>query len=103
MARRRRYSRKRGRKSKPSVALLPIMPAAAVVVGEFRKYGLSEATLQGSMYYMTGYNTADGTWSFDRMKGFATGTIVGVIAHKAANRFGINKHVRRLTGGFITL
>ena len=104
VARRRRGYRRKGRKkSKPSVALLPMLPAVAVVVGEFRKYGLTEEAIKGSMYYMTGYSSADGSWAFDRMKGFATGTVVGVIAHKAANKFGLNKHIRRLTMGYLSL
>ena len=103
MARRRRYSRKRGKKSKPSIALLPVLPVVAVAVGEFQKKGFSEATLQGMMYYMTGYNTADKSWSFDRMKGFAAGQIVGIVAHKVLNKTGVNAHIRRLTMGYISL
>ena len=102
MARRRR-GRKSRRRGKQSIALLPVLPVMAVAVGEYNKTGLSAATLQGIMYYTTGYNTADKSWSFDRMKGFAAGQIVGIVAHKVLNKTGVNAHIRRLTMGYISL
>ena len=101
---RRRYSRKKGRrKGKQSIALLPILPPVAVALGEFKKTGMSADTLTGCMYYMTGYNMNDKTFDFDRAKGFVTGEIVAIIGHKVANRTGINKHIRKLTGGYLSL
>jgi len=99
----RRRGRKGRRKGKSSIALLPILPPVAVFMGEYKKTGLSSETLVGSMYYMTGYNLNDKSFDIDRAKGFLVGEAVAIISHKVANKVGINKHIRRLTGGYLSL
>ena len=46
-------------------------------------------------WHLAGYNTWDKSWSFDRMaKGWAP-IVAGLVAHKLANRFGINAMLAR--------
>lgn len=52
---------------------------------------------------MTGYNMANGQWHLSSLKEGFLPLILGVITHKVANRVGINRSVRRLTGGWVSI
>ena len=104
MARRRRYSRKRGRKSKPSIALLAMAPVYPALAGVYSKILIGDyARIPHTIVHQSTGIQLDGP--FDkavaaRQVGLAIG---GMVAHKMANKLGINRYLKKATFGWITL
>ena len=100
MARRRRKGKgRRGKFSVPLLAMAPVYPAAARV--------LTEGTMADKpkllVYELTGYNMFTGQWEKAKAASIATIAVVGFVGHKVANKVGINRALRKATGGWISL
>ena len=106
MARRRRYSRKKGRrKGKPAISLLAMAPAYPVIVGVYSKVKVGDfERIPNTIVHQSIGMSLDGEpWDQAvamRQLGLAVGGIVG---HKVANKLGVNRYLKKATGGWIVL
>ena len=100
MARRRRKGKgRRGSRAIPLLSLMPVYPAVARVATE----GSMAEKPKLLVYELTGYNMFTGGWEAPKAGRVLTLAIVGIVGHKMANKLGINKHVKKLTGGMLQL
>jgi len=99
MARRRRG---RGRKSK-AIAVLPTIVGVMPAINAYRGAGLSKDLPAWLMVEYTGYNPVNKTFDSSKPIALGTGVVVAIIGHKLANNFGINRTVKKLTGGMLQL
>ena len=105
MARRRRYSRKRGRKSKPSVPLLamaPVYPALFHTV-EFVKAGKINDIPGMVVHQLTGISVTGAPFDQATATRQVSLVIGGMIGHKIANKTGVNRWLKKATMGYFTL
>ena len=105
MARRRRYSRKKGRKSKPAISLLAMAPAYPVIVGVYSKVQAGDyARIPHAIVNQATGLSLDGDpldkTIMARQVGLAIG---GMVGHKMANKLGVNRYLKKATGGWIVL
>jgi len=103
---RRRYGRKRrggrrGSKAVPVAMVLPIILQAKMAYDTAG--GLNSALPNEMVTRFTGYNPKANQWSFDYVKPFFFGEIAGIVAHKVAGKMGVNKHVKKLTLGWLQI
>lgn len=92
------------RKKNRAIPLGPVLPSVLVAAQAYDAAGGITKDLPNSlMWRLTGYSTVTNDWQFDRVKAYWTGTALGFIAHKAANRFGINKALKKLTMGYLEI
>ena len=100
----RRYGRKRkGGKSK-SFAVLPIVPIAFVAKDSYDKAGgLNTNMLNRLVESTTGYNMIGKTYSARAAMPFWMGEVAAIVVHKVANKTGVNKHVRKLSMGYLSI
>ena len=103
MARRRRGKRSRRRTSKA----IPVLPTVAAVLPAYKAWtgaaGDFKTLPMLLMWEYTGYNTDTGTFRYEKLAGTAGPIVVGYIAHKVANRIGVNRMIKKLTMGYLTL
>ena len=100
----RRRGRRRGRKSKPTIAVLPILPVVMVIKSSYDLAGGLNTNMANRVVEdMTGYNMLGGTYSMAKATPFWLGEVAAIVVHKVATRTGINRHVKRLTMGYVTL
>ena len=84
----------------------PVLMSLPVLVPAWKAYsevGLTKELPANYLWQQTGYNIHDGHISFDK-----TGTVIGLvilgaIGHKVANRLGINRQVKKLSAGMLSL
>lgn len=98
MARRKR----KGGKSK-SIPMAIVVPIAYVGLDAYRSYGLSTQMLAKIMKSTTGYDPAGKKFDAAAATPFWMGSLAGIVVHKVANKTGINKHVRKLTMGYLSI
>lgn len=108
VARRRRYSgrKRRGRKSKSIPVLMSVvaaMPAIKATSTQLGGVGFTAALPDRMVYEYTGYSTNLGTWDSSKATGLGTGLLVAFIGHKIANKVGVNRSIKKLTGGWLVL
>ena len=100
MARRRRYSRKKGSRRKdksiPLSMLLPVAPAAKRVMD----VGINKDTPDWILFEMTGYSLTDKAFHTDVIKRQAGLAIVSLVSHKVANKIGLNRALKKATMGY---
>ena len=101
MARRRK--KKGSRKKNKAIPLAVVLPPAFVVYNRVSTLGLSAQSLGFIMKDITGYSPAEKIYSFDSQKAFVFGEIAGVIVHKAATKFGVNRAMKKLTMGYLEI
>lgn len=101
MARRRK--KKGGRKKNRAIPLAIAIPPVWVVYNRVSTLGMTPMAISGISKDIVGYDPNAGTYSFDNHKHFLLGEIAGVVVHRAANRFGLNKHMRKLTMGYLEI
>jgi len=102
MARRFRSKKRGGRRAK-SIAVLPVAPLA-IVVGRTVTSGASPAgMIEGFVRDTTGYDKGAGKFNIDKAMPFWLGTGAAIIAHKVANKTGVNNYVRKMTFGYLSL
>ena len=91
-----------GNKAIPILGIMPIIPAAQIM-WDVRSQGPIEMVRNG-VYKLTGFDPK-GEGKFKQEYALATlGLVVaGIIGHKVANRTGINRHIKKLTMGFVQL
>ena len=94
--------RKKGSRKTKSIAVLPVLPVAYAVWDSYKVHGLTGNMLGGVMMRVTGYNPILKEFKVDNAKAFWIGEGVAIIVHKVANKTGVNKYIRKLTGGWIS-
>ena len=103
---RRRGKKRRGRKSK-AIPVLPVivaaMPAAKASMTSLGGTGLTTALPDRLVYEYTGYSTNLGTWESSKAVALGTGLLVAFVGHKIANKVGVNRQLRKITGGMLVL
>jgi hypothetical protein len=102
MARRGRKRRGFGKKSKA----IPILPTVVAVMPAYKAYqinGFSKDLPDQLVYQYTGYSTVRNDWQAQPAVNLLGGMIVAVVGHKIANKVGINRTLRKLTGGYLVL
>jgi hypothetical protein len=111
IARRRRnyYTRPRARhKAKTGISLAILAgfaPTAGYAIEGFRRGGEAGITegIARIVVRLTGYSITESKWhGGELVKGWAP-VLMGVLAHKAANKLGVNRYVRKATMGFISI
>lgn len=95
--------RKGKKKGKTSIALLPLMPVAYVGYNAYKSASSLGGAINSFLGQTIGYYPSQGTFSVDNAKMFWFGETVAIIGHKVANKVGINKGLRALTGGWLSL
>ena len=79
------------------------VPMALDVYAGAQGGGGIKGAMQNLIYNTTGWNTSEHRWeSRGLIRGWSP-VIAGVLVHKLATHFGINRHVRKLTGGMISI
>jgi hypothetical protein len=67
------------------------------------KGGVNAAAFNTLTEDITGYNMTTGKFNLAQAAPFWGGEIVGIVVHKAATKFGVNRYVKKLTMGFLEL
>ena len=98
----RRGRKGRGRKGSKAIPILLAVPAVLPAVRAYGDVGLSAKLPAQMMLYYTGVDSS-GHWDAGFVKNAAVPIIVGAIGHKVANRLGVNRQVKKLTGGWLSL
>lgn len=98
---RRRKKRKSG-KSK-SIPMAIVLPPAYIALREVKTHGLSVDALDTTLAHMTGFKPSTGEYNVDWAKPFWLGEIAGIVVHKVANKTGVNRHIRKLTMGYLSI
>ncbi len=95
--------RRKGRRQKPSIALAPLIPVTYPLYKAYKMVGFTGAYPAVAFGELTGYDPIYkqfNSWLAMRNLG---GLAAGIVVHKIFNRTGINRHVRRLTGGWFSI
>lgn len=99
MARKKRSRRARAK----SIPLAPVLPTAVLAIRAFQSSGSYGAKASHLVQHMTGYNVDTGDFSAAAAMPYWGATAVGVVAHKVANKVGLNNYVRKLTMGYLSI
>jgi hypothetical protein len=98
-----RYRKKhRSGKKNRAIPMAPLMPLVGVVLNDM-KGGVNAASFNTLAEDITGYNMTTGKFNVSQAVPFWGGEIVGIVVHKAATKFGVNRYVKKLTMGFLEL
>ena len=102
MARRRGKKR---RKSKASIPLAVVGPVLTVALLDFSKAAPEGISGKANRFLesVTGYNVIAKSYDYKAALPLWLGTAAGVVVHKVANKTGINKHIRALSMGWLSL
>ena len=94
----------RGRRGSKAIALLPTVVALMPAVNAYKVQGFTQKLPEELVLQYTGFSTSMGKF-YDTSKpvALAGGMIVAIIGHKMATKFGINRSIKRLTGGMLQL
>ena len=101
---RRRYGRKRkGGRTSRAVPLLMTMPVIVPAMKTYSAVGLTASFPEYMLWQTTGYSMTDGKFNKTIVMRQLGTVVAGMIGHKIANRMGINKHIKKLTFGYLQL
>ena len=104
MARRRYSKKRRGGKKSRAIPLVGTVVAAYPAYKAYQMAGGFNAELPVQLVYRyTGYSTTLGTFNSDIPVKLGTGMLVAMVAHKVANKAGVNRHLKKLTMGYLTI
>lgn len=95
--------RRGGRKKNKAIPVIMTLTAAYPSIKAYDTVGLTKDLPQHLVYRYTGYATWDGSWNKDIPIKLGTGMAISYIAHKVATKVGVNKTIRKLTGGWLEL
>jgi len=101
----RRYGRKgKGRRSSKAIAVLPMVVAVMPAWNAYKIQGFNQKLPEELVLQYTGFSTSMGKFA-DTSKPVALlgGMVVAIIGHKVASKFGINRQIKKLTGGYLQL
>ena len=79
-----------------------MMPLVGVALNDFSG-GLNKGSVATFTEDIIGYNMTTGKFNIMQATPFWGATITGILVHKAAGKFGVNRYVRKLTMGFAEL
>ena len=101
MARRRKGRRKKNR----AIPLAVVLPPLYVGMNNVSKFAYAgpAAVMDHITADLTGYQPSTGTFDYNWAKGYWMGQVAGVVVHKAAGRFGLNRHIKKLTMGWLEI
>ena len=98
-----RRGKKGGKKSK-AIPLAMAIPIAYIGYDAVKGAGGDvRAALNAISVHTTGYSPMSGTFNVDWAKAFWLGEIAAIIVHKAANKTGVNKAIKKFTMGYLTI
>ena len=98
---RHRYKKHRGRKNR-AIPLAPLAPLVGVVMNDFSS-GVNKANVSTFTEDIIGYNMGTGKFNIMQATPFWGATVAGIVVHKAATKFGVNRYVKKLSMGFVEL
>lgn len=96
---------KKHRRGHPSISLAMVAglaPTLAFAYDGFKAGGIEEATYRVTGR-LTGYNWKTHQWYAGELFRGVGPLVLGAIVHKVANRSGINRSVRQLTMGWLSI
>jgi hypothetical protein len=99
---RRRGRKRRGRRQK-SVSIALIVPPLGLAADQISKKGVTYSAAGGILAGMTGYDPTQQTFNADWAKPFWMGMVAAIVAHKVAEKVGVNKQVRKATMGYLSI
>ena len=104
--RRRAYRgrKRKGRRGSKAIAVLPMVVAVMPAWNAYKIQGFNAKLPEELVLQYTGFSTSMGRFA-DTSKPVALlgGMVVAIIGHKVASRFGINRQIKKLTGGYLQL
>jgi hypothetical protein len=99
---RRRGRKRRGRRQK-SVSVALIIPPLGLAAQQIQSKGFTSDAASGILAGITGYSPMDATYNVDWAKPFWMGMVAAIVAHKVAEKTGVNKTVRKATMGYLSI
>jgi hypothetical protein len=93
------------RRAKPALSLAMLAgfaPTAIYAYNGFKQQGLEEGVARMAAR-LTGYSFTEQKWKPNELLAGMLPLVGGAIVHKIANRVGINRQLRKLTMGFISI
>jgi len=72
-------------------------------VKTYEAVGLSKSFPDYFLWQATGYSSTDSGFNIPIVTRQLGLVVAGMVGHKIANRMGINKHIKKLTMGYLTL
>ena len=103
MARRRRGRKKGSRKKDKSIPILLTLPVVVPAWMAYKNVGLSADYPEALVRGLTGYGISTASWNLDTTRNQVGLIVASMIGHKVANKLGINKHIKKLTMGYLKL
>ena len=97
--------KKKGRRGKVNRAIpfAPIAPLAYEVIGAAMASGSIQSKMNSLIANTTGYIPSSGGFNAGAAMPFWAASVAGVVVHKCATKFGINRYVRKATFGMLEL
>ena len=94
----------KGRRGSKAIAVLPMVVAVMPAWNAYKIQGFNQKLPEELVLQYTGFSTSMGKFA-DTSKPVALlgGMVVAIIGHKVASRFGINRQIKKLTGGYLQL
>ena len=106
LKRRRSYRgrKSKGRRGSKAIAVLPMVVAVMPAWNAYKIQGFNQKLPEELVLQYTGFSTSMGKFA-DTSKPVALlgGMVVAIIGHKVASKFGINRQIKKLTGGYLQL
>ena len=101
---RRRYGRRKGRRGgRRAIPVLSTLPVLLPAIKTYQAVGISKSFPDYMLWQTTGYSTTDGKFNTGILTQQAGLVLLAIVGHKVANKFGINKAMKRLTMGMLQL
>lgn len=91
-----------GGKSK-QIPLAIVLPAGIVVLSDIQQGGTPAGIANRIVEDVTGYNVLGKSFDYEQALPFWLGEIAGIVIHKVAQKTGVNRHLGKLTMGYIGL
>lgn len=95
--------KKKSRKQDRAIPLLLTLPVVVPAIRTYNEVGLSKAFPEYFLLESTGYSTTDSKFNENVIKRQLGLVVAGMVGHKIANRLGINKHLKKMTMGYLKL
>jgi hypothetical protein len=85
------------------IPLLVVAGMAPVIGGAWTVRGGGVGRMGQELLKVTGYEADKNIWSASSFKNYGMPIILGVVAHKVANRLGINRMLKKAGVPFVSL
>lgn len=90
-------------KDKMAVPLFATLPVVLPAIASYKAVGFSTALPEYMLWQTTGYSMSDSAFNKTIVVRQASLVVLSYVGHRLANRLGINRAIRKLTGGAVQL